>query len=500
MATIALYADKINRMPGLINGIKKSVVDYRSELAAIKAKSLTVNRSVCDLEEVLDAVRTSSDIQDEKIESLDALNHDIEEFVAETVRIDREVAALIRQRRAEFYDEYPYLKPDCEKSGWEKLKDGCKKIGEWCKEHWKVAVTVVVVIAVAAAAVLTFGVALVAVAAIAGILSLALCIADVICMVKTGGKDISDVFREKGWNTLADIFKGLSVGCDIVSIVFPVGAILKSMAKIGFKTFVKTTFQALKRAFQEAGRKVFKSGWKEGLKNAIKIPVKTLIKTFFFDIDDFSKLHNGKRVWSLMAKKTPALRTNNVFEEIGGSLVPKEGVVPKGGSGNCRNNKGQTLDKILKDYGLDSIPLTRSGDVDWAKLSVVEPVKIDMKNMEFDIDEVLSGKISSKEFSDTIRDANFAQARAGLPNGMIHEKELAKSLGYGVTIHEDFSTKMCYFVPTELHANINHNGKVGNYKATFYNVPKLSDLLSRELLQKRVQFGGETWAAFVTGN
>ena len=29
------------------------------------------------------------------------------------------------------------MKPECEKSGWEKFKDGCKKVGEWCKEHWK---------------------------------------------------------------------------------------------------------------------------------------------------------------------------------------------------------------------------------------------------------------------------------------------------------------------------------------------------------------------------
>ena len=29
------------------------------------------------------------------------------------------------------------MKPECEKSRWEKFKDGCKKVGEWCKEHWK---------------------------------------------------------------------------------------------------------------------------------------------------------------------------------------------------------------------------------------------------------------------------------------------------------------------------------------------------------------------------
>ena len=38
------------------------------------------------------------------------------------------------------------MKPECEKSRWEKFKDGCKKVGEWCKNHWKAAITIVIVI------------------------------------------------------------------------------------------------------------------------------------------------------------------------------------------------------------------------------------------------------------------------------------------------------------------------------------------------------------------
>ena len=39
------------------------------------------------------------------------------------------------------------MKPECEKSRWEKFKDGCKKVGEWCKEHWKeILITVTIVI------------------------------------------------------------------------------------------------------------------------------------------------------------------------------------------------------------------------------------------------------------------------------------------------------------------------------------------------------------------
>ena len=39
------------------------------------------------------------------------------------------------------------MKPECEKSRWEKFKDGCKKVGEWYKEHWKeILITVTIVI------------------------------------------------------------------------------------------------------------------------------------------------------------------------------------------------------------------------------------------------------------------------------------------------------------------------------------------------------------------
>ena len=39
------------------------------------------------------------------------------------------------------------MKPECEKSRREKFKDGSKKVGEWCKEHWKeILITVTIVI------------------------------------------------------------------------------------------------------------------------------------------------------------------------------------------------------------------------------------------------------------------------------------------------------------------------------------------------------------------
>lgn len=60
----------------------------------------------------------------------------MEEFVSDVARIDSEVANAINKSKENFYDEYNYLKPECEKSGWEKFKDDCKKFSEWCEENW----------------------------------------------------------------------------------------------------------------------------------------------------------------------------------------------------------------------------------------------------------------------------------------------------------------------------------------------------------------------------
>ena len=147
MATITLTSNKINQMPGLIKDVKKSVNSYKSELFTLKSKALTINNSVCNMDDVISSIQSSSQTQEQKADSLDNLSQNIDEFVSDVVRIDGNVADTVNQRKDDFYDEFSYLKPECEKSGWEKFKDGCKKVAEWCKEHWKLIVTIVIVIA-----------------------------------------------------------------------------------------------------------------------------------------------------------------------------------------------------------------------------------------------------------------------------------------------------------------------------------------------------------------
>ena len=130
MATIALYVGKTNLMSGLIGDMRKSVTNFRSELSDMRTKALKVNKSICNLEDVIGTIQASTQTQDEKIASIETIQRDSEQFVADAVRIDCDVADLVSQRKDDFYGKYSYLKPNAEKSGWEKFCDGCEKAWE----------------------------------------------------------------------------------------------------------------------------------------------------------------------------------------------------------------------------------------------------------------------------------------------------------------------------------------------------------------------------------
>ena len=160
MATIALYAGKMNQMSSLLKDAKKSVSEYQSELFSLKSKALNINRSVCDLDDVIGSVQASTQLQEQKMDSLETLSRNVENFIADVVRIDDDAAKAINQSKEEFYDKYNYLKPKCEKNLWEKICDGFAAAGEWCKEHWKLIITAVLVIASVAVIILSGGTAL----------------------------------------------------------------------------------------------------------------------------------------------------------------------------------------------------------------------------------------------------------------------------------------------------------------------------------------------------
>ena len=112
MATIAIYANKINQMPGLIKEVKNGVNNFKSELSALRTKALVISKSVCDLDDVISSVQASTQTQVRKADSLEDLSRECEEFITDAARIDSDVAELVVQRKEDFYDKYYYLKPE----------------------------------------------------------------------------------------------------------------------------------------------------------------------------------------------------------------------------------------------------------------------------------------------------------------------------------------------------------------------------------------------------
>jgi exonuclease VII small subunit len=427
MATIALYKSKLNQMPSLISTAKTSVSSYNSELFSLKTKVSSLNSGVCNLDEAIQSIQASTQTQEQKITSLQNLQQNVDEFISDVVRVDSDVATLVNKNKENFYKEFPYLKPDCEKTGWEKFCEGLKKVGDWCKENWIIITTVAVVIAIAILAVVTFGVAIAAVAAIAGIIALTLCVADIICMVATDGKDLSTVFREKGWNVLADVFQGLQIGCDIVSIVFPAGAVAKSIAKIGIRASLKVGLTSAKIAGKEFFENTFKQGFTKGLKSFLK----TMFNTVVFDIDDI-KPKNFKGV---MGGNLPVNNGHWSGNPGNSDWIPDPDYVP------VKNASKNT--KTWQELGVDRIPYKEG-----------EPVFSQYRVQEFDTKISLTSN----------RDANFASVQdEWVKQGRFESRSQAKKFlkNNQLTIHELPNMKGIEVIPSAIHG-VDHIGGVGN--------------------------------------
>ena len=108
-------------------------------------------------------MQATSQMNEEEIESLEKFYEKNEDFIANTENTDCDVADIINERKDEFYEEYDYLKPDCEKDFWEMAAECLTSAAEWCKEHWDeirlIVLAVVAVIVIVALTISTFGTA-----------------------------------------------------------------------------------------------------------------------------------------------------------------------------------------------------------------------------------------------------------------------------------------------------------------------------------------------------
>jgi hypothetical protein len=298
-------------------------------------------------------------------------------------------------------------------------------------------------------------------------------------MIATGGKNIATVCRENGLGWLGEIFQGLSIGCDIVSIVFPAGAAIKSMAKIGMKTFARASIKTMQAAYKETVEKVFKSGFAEGIENFGKLA----FKTFVLDVDDL-------RNWKAVPLNTISPSKNWIRQ--GDRLIPNAETIPRG-----NNPDGLSMEGILHKFGADFIPL-KNGSPDFSGIAVAD-VDISMKNPDPQVvNDYLDGNMTKDQFNDALRKRNFRNAEADLPEGVTF-KSLQEQAGFKITRHEELNMKNVFYVPREIHANIGHTGGVGNFKFEFNRIPGLSKLVGEKTVQFGFRFGAEEGVATAYG-
>lgn len=160
MATITLYKDKVNGVGSLLDDIIKSSNNLSVQLGTLKNTLQGVDSSTCNLQDTVDSISSSSKSEDDKVEDLKTLNNKLTEFIEMTANRDSSAKDEINEAKEEFYTKYSYLKPDCEKSTWERIKDGIKSACEWCKKHWKEIVAVILIIAAVVVVIVTAGAAL----------------------------------------------------------------------------------------------------------------------------------------------------------------------------------------------------------------------------------------------------------------------------------------------------------------------------------------------------
>ena len=150
MPTITLYKDKLNGVGGLIDNIVKSSNNLETQLGTLKSTLQGVNSSTYDLQDTVNSISSSSKTEKEKVSDLKKLNKQVTKFITTTVSRDNSVRDEINKSKKDFYSQYSYLKPECEKNVIEKIVDKVEQAAEWCAKHWKlIATAVIVVVAIA---------------------------------------------------------------------------------------------------------------------------------------------------------------------------------------------------------------------------------------------------------------------------------------------------------------------------------------------------------------
>ncbi|WP_024857290.1 hypothetical protein [Ruminococcus albus] len=477
---ITLKKSKFDSFGDMLDGLLSKLGSYDATVKDLKNTVASVgcendNQVSSDLGNAIDDIVNSEESKEEKKEKINALKQKIETFVNNAVQHEKAAADKIKEKKEDFYKKYSYLKPECEKSFFE-------KVGEFISEN---VIAFVVAAAIVLAAIVIVIVCPAAVIAIIGIivgaLSAAMGIVDMAFMALTG-QDLAGWLDEQGFSTLSQIVKGVSWGLDIASIILPVGAGIKSAMTVGKKTFA----QATKSMIRESGRGLINSI--KGIPNAAKegfAAFKTACKS-----DGFMKTF-GKTAWGGIKSLTgidDIAELKNLTKIEDGNLLLGKGIVtnsnkkhwdmdtvnmrmtPKTDEARKALNEANDILGTNHTY----IPLTNENgyiDAKWDEVSIItlgKDEKFNMKDLGFSgtdddfknkLDRFISNgdeKKFKKGLMDEIFNNNNSKGRVAL-NNYLQKSGTTINLD-GITFHENFDLIHENLVPTKLHNMLKHTG------------------------------------------
>jgi len=254
---ITLKKSSFDGFGNLLNGLLSKLNLYDSTVQDLKHTVASVGcendgQVSNDLGNAIDDIVNSEESKEDKKKKINALKQKIETFVNNAVQHERAAADKIKEKKKDFYKNYENLRPNCETtlgSIWEKIKSKAKQAWEWVKENVvALAIAALIVIAAIVVVIVCPAAVVAIIAVIVGALSAAMGIVDLI-FIATTGNDFSGWLKDKGFDTLSQIVKGVGWGLDIASIILPIGAVPSAGAnayKTTFKEFIRHPFKSLK--------------------------------------------------------------------------------------------------------------------------------------------------------------------------------------------------------------------------------------------------------------
>lgn len=136
MSTIQLTSGKVNQMSEMFSRMSSSFDSFMSTGSSLMKKIYSFECGILNIDDVQQTLQNLIDKQEDEKLSVDSLIAENDDFIDTVILRDDNAADAVNERKNDFYEKYQYLKPDSEKTWWEKAWDGVKGFAQWCSDTW----------------------------------------------------------------------------------------------------------------------------------------------------------------------------------------------------------------------------------------------------------------------------------------------------------------------------------------------------------------------------